>query len=822
MYEQAEPVRTPQAGSGRERNVRPRAPYPDPPDRRGNTSGHVGRGKQACRKYQEEEDTSSNVYEKAETVKLENIPRDAPYGTDTSTDADPSPPVGARVKGRRVCYIAAALAVVATLAIVGITVLIFINETYNQQEFTPTSRPVSGSYVYKYWREISLTAVLINASTYKHDFRVDCELCRHWGLSRRTGAKQNCAGGVEERRGRSRFFAGAKQNGAGAKQNGGGEEEGDTIPTTVDALNQEPGQNQTGASEVVQCPLLSHPLNGFMTGFNSYRDVVNFTCEPGYNLVGTSSLTCLSDGTWNGNLPTCTGFFAGPLPSGSLTRNAVHDATLLFFGCFVLRCHEELFQCVDKPSGRFLGSLESQGCVLAPSMFNTAIDYVMAGVVGRCGCGASYSDVTITDLDYADDVAILAEAMDILQPALQAMDVETQPLGLMCPLLSPPLNGFMSGSNSYGDVVNFTCEPGYNLVGTSSLTCLSDGTWNGNLPTCTAAQCPLLSPPLNGFMTGSNSYGDVVNFTCEPGYNLVGTSSLTCLSDGTWNGNLPSCTAVQCPPLSNPLNGFVSGSNSYGDVVHFTCEKGYRLVGESSLTCLSDGTWNGQPATCTAVPFSAVPNGGHRLALVRSHSCLNTMYATVTTRRTCFCVLSTCKNVGNRTASVRAYERATYGLRESNFTILTCNCCTDSARSMCVPRTVLASSVLTPHFPVDLLNDHAEHTCTIPVYKDDLTGDCQLVSKMPRKAQKKTTRQDPKKRVAEDTRAASDDEVNRRCTHLQRASTACTRQRSNRTEIVRCKHVQLTYHLRNVRCTQPLTARRVVQTTYVHLAQPCE
>ncbi|KAI8514524.1 hypothetical protein Bbelb_071150 [Branchiostoma belcheri] len=120
---------------------------------------------------------------------------------------------------------------------------------------------------------------------------------------------------------------------------------------------------------------------------------------------------------------------------------------------------------------------------------------------------------------------------------------------------------------------------------------------------------------------------------------------------------------------------------------------------------------------------------------------------------------------------VDAYERATYGLRESNnnFTILTCNCCTDSARSTCVPRTVLASSVLTPHFPVDLLHDHAEHTCTIPVYKDNLTGDCQLVSKMPRKAQKKTTRQDPKKRAAEDTRAASDDEVNRRCTHLQRA-----------------------------------------------------
>ncbi|KAI8515778.1 hypothetical protein Bbelb_065910 [Branchiostoma belcheri] len=30
MYEQAAPVKTPQAGSGRERNVRPRAPYQDP------------------------------------------------------------------------------------------------------------------------------------------------------------------------------------------------------------------------------------------------------------------------------------------------------------------------------------------------------------------------------------------------------------------------------------------------------------------------------------------------------------------------------------------------------------------------------------------------------------------------------------------------------------------------------------------------------------------------------------------------------------------------------------------------------------------------
>ncbi|KAI8519257.1 hypothetical protein Bbelb_025140 [Branchiostoma belcheri] len=44
--------------------------------------------------------------------------------------------------------------------------------------------------------------------------------------------------------------------------------------------------------------------------------------------------------------------------------------------------------------------------------------------------GASFGNVTITDLDYADDVAILAEIMQALHLALHIMDSETRPLGL--------------------------------------------------------------------------------------------------------------------------------------------------------------------------------------------------------------------------------------------------------------------------------------------------------------------------------------------------------------------------------------------------------
>ncbi|XP_066299112.1 tyrosine-protein phosphatase Lar-like [Branchiostoma lanceolatum] len=49
------------------------------------------------------------------------------------------------------------------------------------------------------------------------------------------------------------------------------------------------------------------PENGAVTGGNSYQDVVQFTCNHGYQLIGDSSRTCQADGTWSGAVPTCIG-----------------------------------------------------------------------------------------------------------------------------------------------------------------------------------------------------------------------------------------------------------------------------------------------------------------------------------------------------------------------------------------------------------------------------------------------------------------------------------------------------------------------------------
>ena len=48
----------------------------------------------------------------------------------------------------------------------------------------------------------------------------------------------------------------------------------------------------------------------------------------------------------------------------------------------------------------------------------------------RSSCGASFGNVKISDLDFADDAVIFAETLDILLGALEALNEESEPLGL--------------------------------------------------------------------------------------------------------------------------------------------------------------------------------------------------------------------------------------------------------------------------------------------------------------------------------------------------------------------------------------------------------
>ena len=50
------------------------------------------------------------------------------------------------------------------------------------------------------------------------------------------------------------------------------------------------------------------------------------------------------------------------------------------------------------------------GCILAPTLSNTCIDWVK----GKTDCGISLGEAMITDLDFADDIVIFAETLEVL------------------------------------------------------------------------------------------------------------------------------------------------------------------------------------------------------------------------------------------------------------------------------------------------------------------------------------------------------------------------------------------------------------------------
>ena len=61
--------------------------------------------------------------------------------------------------------------------------------------------------------------------------------------------------------------------------------------------------------------------------------------------------------------------------------------------------------------------------------------------------------------------------------------------------------------------------------------------------------------------------------------------------------------AIQCDALSDPDNGAVSVTGTgVGDTATYTCDDGYELIGSSTRTCQSNGEWSESSPTCEGIP----------------------------------------------------------------------------------------------------------------------------------------------------------------------------------------------------------------------------
>uniref|UniRef100_A0A0N4ZHL5 Fibropellin-1 n=1 Tax=Parastrongyloides trichosuri TaxID=131310 RepID=A0A0N4ZHL5_PARTI len=190
-----------------------------------------------------------------------------------------------------------------------------------------------------------------------------------------------------------------------------------------------------------------------------------------------------------------------------------------------------------------------------------------------------------------------------------------------CPQLPAPENGevFVDNfENSYGSVAFFQCKIGFYIVGKIKIGCQSDGTWNGTVPSCVAAQCEGLknNSAIGLFVTpgrDSVAYGEKVNIICTQQHRPLPKTPLAsfrqCIFDPNndlqtdyWlSGKEPDCPLIDCGPLPTLSGAYFEGevekNYKVGTILTMTCRYGYTLIGKSSyddswVRCQADGTWD--------------------------------------------------------------------------------------------------------------------------------------------------------------------------------------------------------------------------------------
>jgi len=120
-----------------------------------------------------------------------------------------------------------------------------------------------------------------------------------------------------------------------------------------------------------------------------------------------------------------------------------------------------------------------------------------------------------------------------------------------------------------GSVANYTCDFGFRLVGNSQRQCQSDASWSGTVPTCMSEywiyiECKILyklyvhlgidcgdpGEPQNGTAIFDLTFvGNVVDYECDTGFQLVGDSQRTCQESGLWTGSVPQCERKHCTAI---------------------------------------------------------------------------------------------------------------------------------------------------------------------------------------------------------------------------------------------------------------------------------
>uniref|UniRef100_A0A452SNC4 Seizure related 6 homolog like n=1 Tax=Ursus americanus TaxID=9643 RepID=A0A452SNC4_URSAM len=281
--------------------------------------------------------------------------------------------------------------------------------------------------------------------------------------------------------------------------------------------------------------------------------VVEFTCDPGHSLEqGPAIIECINvrDPYWNDTEPLCRAMCGGELSAvaGVVLSPNWPEPYVEGEDCiWKIHVGEEKRIFLDI---QFLNLSNSD--ILTIYDGDEVMPHILGQYLGNSGPQKLYSSTPDLTIQFHSDPAglIFGKGQGFIMNYIEVSRNDS------CSDLPEIQNGWKTTSHTElvrGARVTYQCDPGYDIVGSDTLTCQWDLSWSSDPPFCEKIMyCTdpgevdhstrLISDPVL-------LVGTTIQYTCNPGFVLEGSSLLTCYSRETgtpiWTSRLPHCVFNQ-------------------------------------------------------------------------------------------------------------------------------------------------------------------------------------------------------------------------------------------------------------------------------------
>ncbi|XP_060570002.1 uncharacterized protein LOC132728362, partial [Ruditapes philippinarum] len=419
------------------------------------------------------------------------------------------------------------------------------------------------------------------------------------------------------------------------------------------------------------------PGNGFTNSTETnYGAAVHVSCDKDYTLDGNSDIICQINGEWT-NKPSCKLIDCGdPTPdNGKVNTTETTNGTVALISCdngYTLS-GQTVIACQSNGTWTQNPACDIVDCKV-PKPNNAIVTLI--GNKTTFGESASISCWTGYNPKVNSNVMCLSNGSWEKWTVCEIVD---------CGNPVPDKGSANSTNTTYNTVLEITCEPGYNLTGSSVIKCQENETWT-DYPVCDTSDCGQFAvvngevntslgtsigalatvkcddgydlqgsseinctktgwnetvscqiqechdpSPNNGKITDTDGedkfvFGNYVKIECNTGYSIEGDSVITCINGGNWSESTK-CRLIVCEKHTVPLHGTMddSAGNEYNSAVTFSCNEGYLLVGEKTSICGDDDKWSSEPPTCEKKSDVGGPCLSKEYCLMADSLCINSV-----------------------------------------------------------------------------------------------------------------------------------------------------------------------------------------------------